>query len=139
MWQTSVSTHIRTEKLSPSSWASTTSILHQRQAHIKETMRFSIKEGRAWGLNNVFRHSRIKGCKLNVKWNFSRVSFLSKVEFSLLPWFGYGPIYSLQNELKGWVKMFQVYGRSRIMDLMTWHGNLTQFFILGTKPNVHGL
>jgi hypothetical protein len=62
-----VSAHLRTEKLSPSNWASTTSILHLRKAHIKETMRFSIKEGRAWGLNNEFRLSRIKGCRLNVK------------------------------------------------------------------------
>jgi hypothetical protein len=59
-------THIVTEKLSPSRWASTTSILYQRKPHIKETMRFPIKEGRAWGLNNVFILSRIKGCRLNV-------------------------------------------------------------------------
>jgi hypothetical protein len=50
--------------------------------------------------------------------NFSKVSFLSKVEFSLLPWFGYGPIYSLQMELKGRVRTFLVYGRLRIMDLV---------------------
>jgi hypothetical protein len=31
------------------------------------SLRFSIKEGRAWGVNNVFRISRIKGCRLNVK------------------------------------------------------------------------
>jgi hypothetical protein len=39
----------------PSSWASTTSILHQRQAHRRETMRFSINKGRAWGMNTMFR------------------------------------------------------------------------------------
>jgi hypothetical protein len=38
---------------------------------------------------------------------------------------GYGSIYSLQMELKGRVRAFPVYGRSRIMDLVTWHGNPT--------------
>jgi hypothetical protein len=38
---------------------------------------------------------------------------------------GYGSIYSLQMELKGRVEAFLVYGRSRIMDLMIWHGNPT--------------
>jgi hypothetical protein len=42
---------------------------------------------------------------------------------------GYGSIYSLQMELKGRVRAFPVYGRSRIMDLVTWHGNPMQFFI----------
>jgi hypothetical protein len=40
---------------------------------------------------------------------------------------GYGSIYSLQMELKGRVRAFPVYGRSRIMDLVTWHGNPTHF------------
>jgi hypothetical protein len=51
--------------------------------------------------------------------NFSRVTFLSKVEFFSSPQLGYGPFYSLQMELKGRVGTFPVYGRSRIMDLMT--------------------
>jgi hypothetical protein len=67
MLQTSILAHIGIEKLSPFSWASTTSILHQRKSHIKEKMRFSIKEGRAWGLDNVFRLPRIKECRFNVK------------------------------------------------------------------------
>jgi hypothetical protein len=37
----------------------------------------------------------------------------------------YGSIYSLQMELKGRVEVFPVYGRSRIMDHVTWHGNRT--------------
>jgi hypothetical protein len=51
--------------------------------------------------------------------NFSRVTFLSKVEsfFSSTVWIW--PIYILQMELKGRVRMFLVYGRSRIMDLLT--------------------
>jgi hypothetical protein len=44
---------------------------------------------------------------------------LSKIEFSPLPWLGYDSIYILKMELKGGVIMFLVYGRSRIMDLMT--------------------
>jgi hypothetical protein len=42
---------------------------------------------------------------------------------------GYGSIYSLQMELKGRVRAFPVYGRSRIMDHVTWHGNPTYFLI----------
>jgi hypothetical protein len=61
------------------------------------------------------------------------VKFLQSV-FSLNDEFlssrlGYGSIYSLQMELKGRVRAFPVYGRSRIMDLVTWHGNLTYFLI----------
>jgi hypothetical protein len=100
-WQTSITKHIRTEKISPSSSSSTTSILHQIQSHINERMRFSIKEGRSWGLNNVFKISRIKGSRCNVKWNFSIVSFLSKVEFSHPPRLGYGSIYSLKIGTEG--------------------------------------
>jgi hypothetical protein len=37
----------------------------------------------------------------------------------------YGSIYSLRMELKGRVREFIVYGRSRIINLITWHGNLT--------------
>jgi hypothetical protein len=51
--------------------------------------------------------------------NFSRVTLLSKVVFFSSLQLGYGPFYSLQMELKGQVRMFPVYGRSRIMDLMT--------------------
>jgi hypothetical protein len=45
----------------------------------------------------------------------------------------YGSIYSLQMELKGRVRAFPVYGRSRIMDLVTWHGNPTYFLIFEHK------
>jgi hypothetical protein len=38
---------------------------------------------------------------------------------------GYGSIYSLQMELKGRFRAFLVYGMTRIMDLVTWHGNPT--------------
>jgi hypothetical protein len=37
----------------------------------------------------------------------------------------YNSIYSFQMELKGRFRAFPVYGMSRIMDLMKWHGNLT--------------
>jgi len=39
------------------------------------------------------------------------------------------PIYSLQMDLKDWFRVFPVYGRLRIMDLVTWHGNPAYFFI----------
>jgi hypothetical protein len=39
----------------------------------------------------------------------------------------YGSIYSLQMELKGRFREFPLYGRSRIMDLVTWRGNHTYF------------
>jgi hypothetical protein len=39
----------------------------------------------------------------------------------------YGSIYSLHMELKGRARVFPIYGRLRIMDLMTWCGNLTYF------------
>jgi hypothetical protein len=51
--------------------------------------------------------------------NFSRVTLLSKVEFFSLSTVWIWPIYSIQMELKGQVGTFLVYGRSRIMDLMT--------------------
>jgi hypothetical protein len=37
-------------------------------------------------------------------------------------------------ELKGRVRAFPVYGRSRIMDLMKWHGNPTYFNFLAQNP-----
>jgi hypothetical protein len=40
----------------------------------------------------------------------------------------YGSICSLQMELKGQVRVFLVYVRSRIINIMTWHGNLTYSF-----------
>jgi hypothetical protein len=65
-----------------------------------------------------------------------QVKFLESV-FSLYDVFlsrlVYGSIYSLQMELKGRVGAFPVYGRSRIMDLMTWHENPTYFFIYEKK------
>ena len=33
-------------------------------------------------------------------------------------------------KLKGWVRMFLVYGRPKIRDLMSWHGNPTPFLYL---------
>jgi hypothetical protein len=51
--------------------------------------------------------------------NFSRVTLLSKLNSSLLFMAWIWPVYSLQMELKGRVKTFLVYGRSRIMDLVT--------------------
>jgi hypothetical protein len=56
---------------------------------------------------------------------FLQSVFSLKVELLNPSRLGYGSIYSLQMELKGRVRAFPVYGRSRIMDLMTWHGNLT--------------
>jgi hypothetical protein len=38
---------------------------------------------------------------------------------------GYDSIYSIQMEYRGLVESFPVDGRSRIMDPMTWYGNLT--------------
>jgi hypothetical protein len=37
-------------------------------------------------------------------------------------------------ELKGQVRAFPVYGRSRIMDLVKWHGNPTYFNFLAQNP-----
>jgi hypothetical protein len=112
--QTSVSARFGIEKLSSFQLG-----LHQRQAHIREKMRFSINKGRAWGLKNVFR---LKGqgmqtqCEVN---NFSRVTLFSKLNTSLLfsiarIW----PICSLQVELKGRAESFLVYGSPRIIDLV---------------------
>jgi hypothetical protein len=57
---------------------------------------------------------------------FLQSVFALKVELSKLSSrLGYGSIYNLQMELKGRVRAFPVYGRSRIMDLVTWHGNPT--------------
>jgi hypothetical protein len=56
---------------------------------------------------------------------FLQSVFALKVELLNPSRLGYGSIYSLQMELKGRVRAFPVYGRSRIMDLMTWHGNPT--------------
>jgi hypothetical protein len=56
---------------------------------------------------------------------FLQSVFALKVIFSPFSKLGYGSIYSLHMELKGGVGTFPIYGRSRIMDLMIWHGNLT--------------
>jgi hypothetical protein len=53
--QTSALAQFRTRNQVFSNWASTTSILHQRKVHIRETKRFSINKGRAWEMNIVFR------------------------------------------------------------------------------------
>jgi hypothetical protein len=83
-------------------------------------MRFSIKEGRAWGMKNLFRLKRTKGMQPQYEVNnFSIVTLLSKVEFFSLSTVWIWPIYSLQMELKGRFEMFPVYRRSRIMDLVT--------------------
>jgi hypothetical protein len=55
-------------------------------------------------------------CEVN---NFSRVTLLSKLNSSPLSHGPIWPICSLQVELKGEVRTFPVYGRSRIMDLVT--------------------
>jgi hypothetical protein len=56
-------------------------------------------------------------CEVN---NFSRVTFLSNLNsFSLFSIARIWPICSLQVELKGLVRMFPVYGRPRIIDLVT--------------------
>jgi hypothetical protein len=57
-----------------------------------------------------------------VKFLQSVFSLKGELFFSML---GYGSIYRLQMEMKGQVGAFLVYGRSRIMDLVTWHGNPT--------------
>jgi hypothetical protein len=69
---------------------------------------------------------------------FLQSVFALKVEFSP-PRLVYGLIYSLQMELKGRVRAFLVYGGSRIMDLVTWHGNPMQILVLRNKPNVQVL
>jgi hypothetical protein len=81
-------------------------------------MMFSINKERPWGMNNVFR---LKGQR-DVESMLSEFqsNFSLKVEFFLLfsiarIW----PIYSLQVKLKGQVGTFPVYGRPRIIDLMT--------------------
>jgi hypothetical protein len=56
---------------------------------------------------------------------FLQSVFSLKVELLNPSRLGYGSICSLQMELKDQFKAFPVYGRSRIMDLMTWHGNST--------------
>jgi hypothetical protein len=65
--------------------------------------------------------------------NFFRVNFISNLNsfssFIARNW----PIYSLQMELKGLVGTFPVYGRPRIIDLLSGHGNPTPFFIFGHK------
>jgi hypothetical protein len=53
--------------------------------------------------------------------------------------FVYGSMYSLQIELKGQFEGFPVYGRSRIMDLVTWHGDPTYFLFFYKKPDARGL
>jgi hypothetical protein len=114
-----MSAHLGTEKLSPfqlglhqfnpppkiSSYKRDNEVLHQR--------------GKSLGAEQCVHTLKDKGMHTQYEVNnFSRVTFLSKVEFSPLPWFGCGPIYSLQMELKGRVRTFPVYGRSRIMDLV---------------------
>jgi hypothetical protein len=115
-----VSARLRTEKLSPfqlglhhfnpppkaSSYKRDNEVLHQR--------------GKSLGDEQCVQTLKDKGMQTQYEVNnFSRVTFLSKVEFfsSSMVWIW--PIYSLQMELKGRVRMFPVYGRSRIMDLMT--------------------
>jgi hypothetical protein len=50
--------------------------------------------------------------------NLSRVTLLSKLNSSPPSTAWIWPIYNLQMELKDRVRMFPVYGRSRIMDLV---------------------
>jgi hypothetical protein len=52
-----VMAQIGTQKQSPSSWASTISILHERKEHIKETMRFSITKKEELGGYKVYMNS----------------------------------------------------------------------------------
>jgi hypothetical protein len=118
-------THIGTEKLSPSISASTTSILHQRQAHIKESMRFSITKKEYLGAEQRVQTFKEKGMQTQYEVKFLQSVFALKVELFFFSRIGYGSIYSLQMEMKGRVGAFLVYGRSRIMDLVTWHGNPT--------------
>jgi hypothetical protein len=54
---------------------------------------------------------------------FLQSVFALKVELFIR--LGYGSIYNLQMEFKGQLREFPLYGRSRIMDLVTWHGNST--------------
>jgi hypothetical protein len=72
-----------------------------------------------------FKLSRTKGCRLNMGRNLSKVSFLSMMNYTRLV---NGSIYILQMELKGRVGSFPIYGRLRIMDILTWHGNPTHVF-----------
>jgi hypothetical protein len=56
-------------------------------------------------------------CEVN---NFSRVTLLSNLNyFSPFSIARIWPIYSLQMELKGRFKMFPLYGRPRIIDIVT--------------------
>jgi hypothetical protein len=45
----------------------------------------------------------------------------------------YGSIYSLEMDLNSRFRAFPVYGNSRIIDIVTWHGNLTYFLIFEHK------
>jgi hypothetical protein len=78
------------------------------------------KEGR--GLHTF----KDKGMQTQYEVKFLQSVFDLKVElFSSFPSLEYGSIYSLHMELKGRVEAFLAYGRSRIMDCMTQHGNPT--------------
>jgi hypothetical protein len=63
-------THIETDKLSPSKWASTTSIFHQRQAHIKETMTFSITKKEELGAEQGVHTFKDKGMQTQYEVKF---------------------------------------------------------------------
>jgi hypothetical protein len=66
-----------------------------------------------------------KGMQTQYEVKFLQSVFSLKFELLNLSRLGYGSIYSLKMELKGQVRTFPVDGRSRIMDLVTWHGNPT--------------
>jgi hypothetical protein len=114
-----MSERLETEKLSPfqlglhhfnalpneSSYKKDNEVLHQR--------------GKSLGAEKCVQTLKDKGMQTQYEVNnFSRVTFLSKVEFSPPPQIGYGMFYILQMEMKGRVRMFPIYGRSRIMDIM---------------------
>jgi hypothetical protein len=88
-------------------------------------MRFSITKKEELGGEQGVHTFKDKGMQTQYEVKFLQSVFSLKVELLNSSRLGYGSIYSLQMELKGRVRAFPVYGRSRIMDLMTWHGNPT--------------
>jgi hypothetical protein len=77
------------------------------------------------GVEHGVQTFKDKGMQTQYEVKFIQSVFALKVELLNSSRLGYGSMYTLQMELKDRVRVFAVYGRPRIMDLVTWHGNPT--------------
>ena len=131
---------VETKKLSSSTNASTTSILHaMASSQVQGVIGFLLHkiEKSLGDEHKRFNLIRTKGLKV---WQWGKMTPESTCSPKLPPKMLHnGPIYSPQRRWRVEFERFPLYGRPRIITVVTWQGKLDIFLILSTKPNVRRL